>query len=76
MARAGDSEQEVLWGRGLGSVAGAGEGGAARYTRGHRGGERQVPEPASSARQGTRAESSGPKVRSGKGRNPGHGMLH
>lgn len=48
MTRAGVSEQEVVRGRGLGSVAGAGEGGAARYTRGHRGGERQVPEPACS----------------------------
>lgn len=76
VARAGDSEQEVVRGCGLGSVAGAGEGGAARYTQGHRGVERQVPEPASSARQGARAESRGRTVRSGKGRNLGHGMLH
>lgn len=51
VACAGDSEQEVVRGSGLGSVAGVGEGGAARYTRGHRGvSVRSLNQPAARAR--------------------------
>lgn len=71
VARPGDSEQEVVLGCGLGSVASAAEGGAAGTPEGTAAGERQVP---ASARTPEPSRVDGRYVLEGKGF--GKGIQH